>query len=113
MPISEAAVAAWTDHLRATIERENATFFETTTAIACAHFAARDVDIAVVEVGLGGRLDSTNVIDEKEVCVFTPIGLEHTAILGNTEDRGLAWFVGHLADRVGCDTEARGQTIRT
>jgi dihydrofolate synthase/folylpolyglutamate synthase len=82
-PISEAAVAAWTEQLRPTIEHENATFFETTTAIAFAHFAAREVDIAVIEVGLGGRLDSTNVITPL-VSVVTHIALDHQKYLGDT-----------------------------
>ncbi len=83
MPISESAVVAWTDHLRPVIEQQQATFFETTTAIAFAHFAAREVDIAVVEVGMGGRLDSTNVITPL-VSVVTHIALDHQKYLGET-----------------------------
>ena len=86
VPISEAAVAAWTDHLTPIIERHQATFFETTTAIAFAHFAARDVDIAVIEVGLGGRLDSTNVITPL-VSVVTHIALDHQKYLGDTVEQ--------------------------
>ncbi len=58
-------------------------FFELTVAMAFDHFAAEQVDIAVVEVGLGGRLDSTNII-LPEVSVITNIGLDHTNLLGNT-----------------------------
>lgn len=83
MPISELAVAAWTAHLRPTIEALNATFFEATTAIALADFAARGVDIAVVEVGLGGRLDSTNVLNPL-VSAVTHIALDHQKYLGDT-----------------------------
>ena len=83
VPISESAVTAWTEQLKPTIEALQATFFETTTAIAFAHFAARDVDIAVVEVGLGGRLDSTNVIVPL-VSVVTHIALDHQKYLGET-----------------------------
>jgi dihydrofolate synthase/folylpolyglutamate synthase len=83
VPISEAAVAAWTAHLTSVIEAHQATFFEATTAIAFAHFAARDVDIAVIEVGLGGRLDSTNVITPL-VSVITHIALDHQKYLGDT-----------------------------
>ena len=82
-PISEAAVSAWTAHLTAAIEAYQATFFEATTAIAFAHFAARKVDIAVIEVGLGGRLDSTNVITPL-VSVITHIALDHQKYLGET-----------------------------
>ena len=59
------------------------TFFELTTALSFLHFARRQVDVAVVEVGLGGRLDTTNVLTP-QVAVLTPIGLEHTHILGDT-----------------------------
>lgn len=59
------------------------TFFEVTTAIAFKYFSDRKVDYAVVEVGLGGRLDATNVITP-EVSIITNIGLEHTEVLGRT-----------------------------
>jgi dihydrofolate synthase/folylpolyglutamate synthase len=59
------------------------TFFEVTTAIAFLHFKKRNVEYAVVEVGMGGRLDSTNVICP-EVCVIGNVSMEHTEFLGNT-----------------------------
>ena len=59
------------------------TFFEVVTAVCFKHFAEQAVDIAVVEVGLGGRLDSTNVI-RPEACVITSIDFDHTKLLGNT-----------------------------
>src|SRR5580765_1108543 len=59
------------------------TFFEIATALGFAWFAAEGVEWAVVEVGLGGRLDTTNVLDP-EVCAITSIGLDHTEILGDT-----------------------------
>ncbi len=83
VPISEGAVVAWTEQLRPTIEATAATFFEATTAIAFADFAARGVEIAVVEVGLGGRLDSTNVLTPL-VSVVTHIALDHQKYLGDT-----------------------------
>jgi dihydrofolate synthase/folylpolyglutamate synthase len=68
---------------------EPLTFFDMTTAMAYAAFADAPVDIAVVEVGLGGEEDATNVLDAG-VCVMTPIGLDHTEWLGDTiED--IAW----------------------
>ena len=60
------------------------TEFELMTAVALGHFARCGCDIVVLEVGLGGRLDSTNVIDAPEACVIARIGLDHTALLGNT-----------------------------
>lgn len=58
--------------------------FELSTAIAMLYFLKHDCDIVVLEVGMGGRLDSTNVIDAPEVAVIMNIGLEHTEFLGNT-----------------------------
>jgi dihydrofolate synthase/folylpolyglutamate synthase len=82
-PISESAVAAWTGRLEPLIRERQATFFEATTAIAFADFAARGVDIAVVEVGLGGRLDSTNVLAPL-VSAVTKIERDHQKYLGTT-----------------------------
>ncbi len=63
-----------------------ATFFELLTAMGFLYFAEQAVDLAVIEVGLGGRLDSTNVITP-EVCAVTAIQLEHTQILGDTVEK--------------------------
>ena len=60
------------------------TEFELMTAVAFTYFAEEQCDIVVAEVGLGGRLDSTNVIRTPEVCVFAPISYDHCALLGNT-----------------------------
>ena len=81
VPIGEEAFAEWTAFLKPHIERLDASFFEATTAIAFADLAARGVDVAVIEVGLGGRLDSTNVITPL-VSVVTKVALEHTDYLG-------------------------------
>ncbi|CEP01932.1 hypothetical protein PBRA_002196 [Plasmodiophora brassicae] len=59
------------------------TFFEATTMLAFKHFKHEKVDFAVVEVGLGGRLDATNII-EPDLCVITSISLDHSRILGST-----------------------------
>ncbi len=82
VPISEDAFAEWTTQLKPHIERLEASFFEATTAIAFADLAARDVDIAVIEVGLGGRLDATNVLTPLATAV-TKIALEHVDYLGH------------------------------
>lgn len=63
---------------------ENPTEFEITTALAFQYFLDKGCDIVVLEVGLGGRLDSTNIIDSPEVCVITTIDYDHMEILGNT-----------------------------
>jgi dihydrofolate synthase/folylpolyglutamate synthase len=62
---------------------ESLTYFEITAAIALSHFADQAVDVAVVEVGLGGRLDATNVVNA-DVAVLTSVGLDHTEFLGDT-----------------------------
>ena len=65
-------------------EGEHPTEFELMFAVALVHFRAAACEAAVVEVGLGGRLDATNVIDAPAACVITRIGLDHTALLGDT-----------------------------
>ena len=82
VPIREDAFAQWTAQLLPQIERLDASFFEATTAIAFADLAARGADIAVVEVGLGGRLDATNVLTPV-VSIVTKIAREHTDYLGH------------------------------
>lgn len=62
---------------------DHPTEFELMTAVALVHFARRACEVVVLEVGLGGRLDSTNVIDAPEACVIARIGLDHTALLGH------------------------------
>ena len=77
----EAAVA----RVRDAAERVGATQFEIVTAAALAAFADAQVDVAVVEAGLGGRLDATNVLRTR-VVLLTNVGLEHTDVLGDTVD---------------------------
>jgi dihydrofolate synthase / folylpolyglutamate synthase len=86
VPISQAAVAMWTNRLRPLILERKATFFEASTAIAFADFAARGAEVAVVEVGLGGRLDSTNVVHPL-VSGVTKIERDHMKYLGDTLER--------------------------
>lgn len=65
------------------LEKQKLSFFEMTVGMAFHHFAEQQVDVAIVEVGMGGRLDSTNIIIP-EVSVITNIGMDHTAHLGET-----------------------------
>lgn len=81
--ISDKDVMKYTKLLRSEIIRTKSTFFEATTAVAFKYFADQKVDIAVIETGLGGRLDSTNVITPI-VSVITTIGKDHTEQLGTT-----------------------------
>ena len=82
-PIPEAEVADFIEQNRAFLDEVQPSFFETMTALAFAYFVKEQVDIAVVEVGLGGRLDSTNVLTPL-LSVITNIGFDHTEFLGNT-----------------------------
>ena len=87
--ISEADVAFYIEKIKPAIETVSTSefgrvsFFEIYTALAFTYFADKATDFAVIEVGLGGRLDATNVV-KPVATVITPIGLEHTAILGET-----------------------------
>ncbi|HEX7401934.1 MAG TPA: folylpolyglutamate synthase/dihydrofolate synthase family protein [candidate division Zixibacteria bacterium] len=69
--------------LRDEIDKNGYTFFEVTTALAFQYFADKKVDVAVIETGMGGRLDATNLVNPL-VSIITSIGLEHTEHLGNT-----------------------------
>ncbi|MBD0368224.1 MAG: bifunctional folylpolyglutamate synthase/dihydrofolate synthase [Flavisolibacter sp.] len=81
--IEEAFVVQFVEQIKPLIEELQPSFFEITVAMAFAYFAREKVAIAVVEVGLGGRLDSTNIITP-ELSVITNISLDHTNILGAT-----------------------------
>lgn len=82
-PISEAEVLEFLERWIPTAEKMGATFFEVTTALAFDWLARQEVDFAVIETGLGGRLDSTNVLMPR-VTAVTSIGLDHTDLLGDT-----------------------------
>ena len=66
------------------ITEHELSFFEITTGLAFKWFADSEVDVAVIETGLGGRLDSTNILEKPELTIVTTIGLDHMALLGNT-----------------------------
>jgi len=82
----EADLEAALARVRPAAERLGATQFETITAAALAEFAAAGVAVAVVEAGLGGRLDATNVLDTR-VVLLTNVSLEHTEVLGETPEQ--------------------------
>jgi dihydrofolate synthase/folylpolyglutamate synthase len=93
-PIGEDEFARLTALLapQAAAENEDGRFgqlttFELLTALAFLYFRDRDVQWQVLEVGMGGRLDATNVVDEKAMCIITSISLEHTTVLGDTVEK--------------------------
>lgn len=83
-PIPEETLLALLQRIEPLAESINATFFEITTAAAFAYFATMNIDVAVIETGLGGALDSTNVLVDPVVATVTNISLDHTEYLGNT-----------------------------
>ncbi|MBQ4460674.1 MAG: bifunctional folylpolyglutamate synthase/dihydrofolate synthase [Bacteroidaceae bacterium] len=82
-PISEQYVIDFVEHERAFFEPLHPSFFELTTAMAFKFFADEKVDVAVIEVGLGGRLDCTNIITP-DVSIITNISFDHVQFLGDT-----------------------------
>ena len=88
VPISDEDLVAVTEFVKPLADSmtEPPTEFELVTCIAFAYFYRKGCDIVVLEVGMGGALDSTNVIDTPEVAVITNIGLDHTEYLGSTEE---------------------------
>jgi dihydrofolate synthase/folylpolyglutamate synthase len=108
-PVSEEFILDFLERWGPPAEEMGATFFEITTAMAFHYLASRKVDVAVIETGLGGRLDSTNVITPL-VSGITSIGMDHEEFLGGTEEeiarekagifkRGIPAVIGPLSDR--------------
>jgi len=81
--ISEKDVITFFNHFRRKFKHLEPSFFEMTTLLAFDYFARQKVDVAIIEVGLGGRLDATNII-MPELSVITNISLDHTQLLGHT-----------------------------
>lgn len=113
--IKEEEIVELTAFIRKIIEREDAerffTFFDFTTAMAFEYFARQKVDIAIIEVGMGGRLDSTNVLSPF-ACVITNIGLDHTEHLGNDIKKIASEKAGIIKEATPVVTGAEG-TART
>ena len=84
--ITDEEIISFMKHVEPAINKIKSTFFEVTTAMAFYHFNNNDVDIAIIETGLGGRLDSTNVVNPS-LTVMTPISLDHRDILGSTIEK--------------------------
>jgi dihydrofolate synthase/folylpolyglutamate synthase len=123
-PIGEAEIVALTERLKTLCAAHFApettfpagdflphpTFFELTTAMAFLHFRRRAVETAAIEVGLGGRLDATNVLQPR-VAVITNIALEHQEYLGRTRAEIAAEKAGIIKPGVPIVTAARGEAL--
>ncbi len=97
--IPQSAVVNFVDHNRDMFDKFNLSFFEMTVGLAFDYFAREQVDIAVIEVGMGGRLDSTNVITPL-LSIITNIGLDHTQFLGDTLEKIAGEKAGIIKDGV-------------
>ncbi len=83
VPLAEDRLIALADEVRDTVVGHGLTFFEASTVLALHAFASESVEVQVIEVGLGGRLDATNVV-EPSVCVLTNVALDHADFLGDS-----------------------------
>jgi dihydrofolate synthase/folylpolyglutamate synthase len=84
--VEEDFVVDFTERIHPLIDKLEPSFFEITVAMAFEYFARKGVEVAVIEVGLGGRFDSTNIISP-ELSVITNIGYDHMNMLGNTLEK--------------------------
>lgn len=102
--IGDEALSALVERIRPLADGmdDHPTEFELMTAAALLWYAQERCDVVVLETGLGGRLDATNAIDAPEVCVITNIGLDHTAILGDTVEQIAAEKAGILKPGTDC-----------
>ena len=107
--ISEDALCALIDKVREEI-KEDVTYFEFSTALAFLYFSQYEIDIAVVEVGMGGRLDATNLVSP-EVSVITNISLEHQRYLGNNLESIACEKGGIIKENGICVTAAKGRKV--
>jgi dihydrofolate synthase / folylpolyglutamate synthase len=110
VPVADEVLAAAAERLRPAIERTGASFFEATTAIAFLCFAEAGVRTAVVEVGLGGRLDATNVVDPL-VSGVTNVGMDHTEYLGREIEAIAAEKAGIFRSGVPAVTASSGAAL--
>ncbi len=97
--VAEEFVIDFVDGIKPAIEQIEPSFFEITVAMAFEYFATQKVDIAIIETGLGGRLDSTNII-MPEVSLITNIGLDHTDLLGDTLEKIAFEKAGIIKEKV-------------
>lgn len=122
--MSEAFVVDFVERMRPVIEEIEPSFFEITVAMAFDYFRQEGVDIAVVEVGMGGRLDSTNVLQRVRLSIVTNIDLDHQQFLGETRreiagekagifKRGVPAIVGERHVETDAVFEQRAQELGT
>lgn len=101
LPIPWEKLKLYLNHFGDTIQRFECTYFETLTALAFRHFSDSSIDVAFVEVGLGGRFDATNVL-QPELCIITEIDLDHTDYLGTTTESIAKEKAGIIKTQIPC-----------
>ena len=113
-PVPESYVVRFVEEHRPFFEPLSPSFFELTTAMAFRYFADEKIDVAIIEVGMGGRLDCTNII-RPELCIITNISLDHTQFLGDTLEKIAAEKAGIIKEGVpvliGATTEETRQVF--
>ena len=115
--ISDDELAELTEYIKPIAEQmeDKPTEFELITALAFEYFARRNCDIVILEAGMGGRLDSTNIIDTSVLSIITGIALDHTAFLGDTVEKIATEKAGIIKENVpiiyGGDDEAAKAVI--
>jgi dihydrofolate synthase / folylpolyglutamate synthase len=105
--IDDAALLQLIDRCEAANAGDPITFFEMTTAVAFLAFAETPADLTLLETGLGGRLDATNVLAKPAVCSITPISIDHVGFLGDTLAKIAAEKAGILKPGVPCVVAAQ------
>jgi len=101
-PIENAAIEKLFRHISPTLQQQQATFFEAVTAAAFVAFSEKPADVLLLETGLGGRLDATNVIEKPVATAITPISMDHTEYLGDTLAKITSEKVGIIKRGVPC-----------
>ncbi len=110
IPIPDKKLVEYIKDLKKYFESIKLTFFEATTAIAFKYFADNNVDIAVIETGMGGRLDATNVV-RPLISVITSISKEHTQYLGNTLEQIAYEKAGIIKHSIPCITAVENKNL--
>lgn len=109
--INDEDLLQYLQRVHAAAQKHPVTFFEATTAVALLVFAERPANLLLLEVGLGGRLDATNLAENKVMTVITPIAIDHSEFLGNSVDKIAAEKAGILRKGVPCVTAPQSPEV--
>jgi dihydrofolate synthase/folylpolyglutamate synthase len=108
--IPEKAVIDFTIEMKSLIDKITPSFFEATTALAFWYFAKEEIDVGIIEVGLGGRLDSTNVVNPL-ISVITSVDMDHQKYLGNTIQEIASEKAGIIKPNILCITTNSNENV--